>query len=154
MRVLLVNIQFHEKNCHAILNYKNIKVVSIYNLNQINNINLTDFDCVYSPSIPIDVSNYPNTKFIFGPHFSVFPENSLQMIKGPNTVYNLLSDWVKDIWVKNYKICNGLRFVTFPFGVDTDRFTEIKSLNERSEIMFYCKSRSPQDLSFIKNFLH
>lgn len=154
MRILLVNINFHQKNQHAIMNYKNIQVVSIYDIHQLGHINLSEFDCVFSPSIPINVSKYPNTKFFFGPHFSIFPENSLHLIKGGKSVYNLLSDWVKNIWTKNYPICNDLRIVTCPFGVDSDRFTEIKPLSERNEIMIYYKSRSPQDLSFIQTFLN
>lgn len=55
---------------------------------------------------------------------------------------------------ENYSICNGLKIVTCPFGVDTDRFNEIKQLSERNEIMVYCKSRSPQDLSLITTFLN
>ena len=151
--VLYIQSTTHAKNHHAIMNYKNIQVYPIYDVNQLNQINLSLFDCVFSPCCPIDVSKYPNTKFLFGPHFSIFPENSLQMIKGKNSVYNLLSEWVKDVWVKKFEICNDLRLVTFPFGVDTEKFSEIKPLSERNEIMVYCKNRSPLDICFIQTVL-
>ena len=75
MKILYINVGMHAKNHNALMSYKNITFYVINNIN-FNNINLNDFDCVYSPSVPIDVSLYPNTKFIFGPHFSVFPELS------------------------------------------------------------------------------
>ena len=34
--------------------------------------------------INLDTSKYPNKKFIFGPHFSVFPNNKLYEIKNIN----------------------------------------------------------------------
>lgn len=154
MRILLVDVNLHAKNHHAIMNYKNIQFFPIYDVNQLNQINLSLFDCVFSPACPIDVSKYPNTKFLFGPHFSVFPDNSLHLIKGNNAVYNLLSDWVKDIWVNNYEICNDLKLVTFPFGVDTEKFSEINPLSERNEIMVYYKNRSPIEILFIQTVLH
>ena len=47
----------------------------INNINtNLNNIDLTQYDVVYCVSHPIQSNKYPNTKFLFGPHFSVFPE--------------------------------------------------------------------------------
>ena len=48
------------------------KVELNYVCNNLENFNLSEFDVVYSPCLPIDVSKYPNTKFIFGPHFSIY----------------------------------------------------------------------------------
>jgi hypothetical protein len=151
MRILLVNIQIHQKNCHAILNYKNIEVVSIYNLNQINNINLTDFDCVFSPSIPIDVSKYPNTKFIFGPHFSVFPnKEQLQLINKPNSIYIMPSQWPINFWII-HNVNN--RMLSLPFGVDTNRFNQINSNEQRNKVFIYHKRRKPEELNTVISLL-
>ena len=125
MRILLVNINFHRKNEHALRNYKNIQVVQIYDINQINNIDLSEFDCVYSPALPIDVSKYPNTKFLFGPHFSVFPDHKIQSLNGHNFVYAQPSDWALNSW----KMCNSMknvRFAKLPFGVDAQVYNETK----------------------------
>jgi len=153
IHLLYIQSTTHAKNHHAIMNYKNIQVYPIHDINQLEQINLSLFDCVYSPCCPIDVSKYPNTKFLFGPHFSVFPDNSLHLIKGNNAVYNLLSTWVKNLWVNNYEICSGLKFVTFPFGVDTNRFNQIKPLEQRDKVFIYYKRRKPEELNAIVQLL-
>ena len=90
MKILYINVGMHAKNHNALMSYKNITFYVINNIN-FNNINLNDFDCVYSPSVPIDVSLYPNTKFIFGPHFSVFPElHQMNIINKSNEVVYFL----------------------------------------------------------------
>ena len=88
----------------------------------------------------------------FGPQFSVFPEESLNIIKGPKTVYNLLSNWVINIW-RQFPVCNNLKLIALPFGVDTERFKDIKPISERDKVMIYFKHRNPVDLHFIENFL-
>jgi hypothetical protein len=113
---------------------------------------ISTFDAVISPCDPINVSLYPNMKFIFGPQFSVFPDNKLATINGPNSVYNLLSDWVINIWCQ-YPICNNLRLIPLPFGVDSDKFVNIKPISERNEVIIYFKHRNPNDLQLIEIFL-
>jgi hypothetical protein len=152
MKILYLNTGMHHKNQHAIMNYKNIEFISIHSIQQFQNIDLTQFDAVYSPSQPINVSLYPNTKFIFGPHFSVFPNENLNTIKSNKSCFNLLSDWVINEWSK-YKICNGLNIVKIPFGVDTNKFNELKQINERTDVFIYYKGRSPNDLNLIEQFL-
>jgi hypothetical protein len=152
MRILLVNINFHRKNCHALLSYKNIQVAQIYDINQIHNINLSEFDCVYSPSLPIDISKYPNTKFLFGPHFSVFPDERVLSVIGPNSRYNQLSTWTVNSW-KIFDIVKNLNLIELPFGVDTDAYCEIKPIQERSYVFIYYKSRNPNELQFVRNIL-
>jgi hypothetical protein len=152
MKVLIIIANLHHKNLNFIQKCRNIKFTIINNVHDINNYNLNDFDAVISPCSPIDVSKYPKTKFIFGPQFSVFPDDRLNIINGPNSVYNLLSDWVVDIW-KQYKICYNLKLVCLPFGVDTDKFINNKNISQRSEVFIYFKHRNPQDLHIIENFL-
>jgi hypothetical protein len=151
MKILYINMGTHEKNNNALLNYKNIDFITINHTN-IDFIDLSQFDCVLSPSQPIDVRKYPNTKFIFGPQFSVFPEDRLKIIKSEKTVYNLLSNWVVNIW-KQFPICNNLKLVTLPFGVDTEKFVDNKSITEKQNVMVYFKHRNPEDLHFIESFL-
>jgi len=152
MKILYVNTGTHRKNHHALMNYKNIHIHEINIVENVYSMDLSQFDCVLSPCQPIDVSRYPNTKFIFGPHFSVFPDNRLQVIKGKNTKYNQLSEWVVKLW-KSYPICNDLNIVKIPFGVDINRFIEIHPLEKRDKVFIYFKHRNPSELQFIKKFL-
>jgi glycosyltransferase involved in cell wall biosynthesis len=152
MKVLFIKSSIHHKNLNFILNCKIIKFTIIDNVFQINQYDLNSFDAVISPCHPIDVSKYPNIKFIFGPQFSVFPDDKLSNIKGHNVVYNLLSEWVINIW-KTFPVCNNLKFVALPFGVDTEKFIDIKSIQDRNEVIVYFKHRNPSDLLYIENFL-
>lgn len=151
MKVLFININMHQKNLNALMKYN----INFYIINHTNldSIDLSIFDVIYSPCEPINVSKYPNSKFLFGPHFSVFPEkNKMDMITGKNIVYVQPSNWVVNLW-KGFPICQNIRFESLPFGVDTYKFNEIKPINERSTIILYFKRRKPQDLSIITNFL-
>lgn len=160
MKILYLQNGMHHKNQHAITHYKMIHLYVINVPEDLDYIDLTEFDCVYSPATPIDVSKYPKTKFIFGPHFSIFPvEQQTQMVKSKNAVYNLLSDWVVNIW-KQYSYCDGLNMVTVPFGVDTAKFNEgtvephiysrgtLRSQN-KTEILIYYKNRHPSEFEFL-----
>jgi hypothetical protein len=152
MKVLIVLTYLHHKNLNFIMKCKKIKFTTINRVNDIDNYNLNEFDAVISPSDPINVSKYPNVKFIFGPHFSVFPNDKLNIIKSPNTIYNSLSEWVVDVW-KQYEICSNLKFVSLPYGVDTDKFINNKHISERSEVFIYFKHRNPQELNVVEHFL-
>jgi len=152
MKVLFIKSYIHHKNLNFILKCKKINFYIVHSIDAINNIDLNDFDAVISPCDTIDVSKYPNTKFIFGPHFSVFPEDRLKIIKGPKTAYNLLSNWVINIW-KKFPVCNNLNLIALPFGVDTERFVDNKSITEKNNVMLYFKHRNPTDLYFIESFL-
>ncbi len=152
MKVLFINTGMHLKNLHAFTNY-NIGITSIYS-NSLNNIDLSNYDVVYSPSQPINVNNYPNTKFIFGPHFSVFPqEHQMQLITGKNSIYIQPSDWVKNLWYSFSFCLQNIRIKTLPFGVDTDTFNEIKPISERNNVFIYFKRRKQIELNFIQSFL-
>ena len=151
-KILLLNSNFHHKNQAALYAYKNIQITPFYNADELSHFNLSDYDAVYSPGHPIDVSKYPNTRFIFGPHFSVFPEDNLQLIKGPNSVYIQPSKWAVDVWINN-PLCKGMDIRQVPFGVDTLTFNEIKPLNERTDVFVYYKTRDSEDVQFIINKL-
>jgi len=150
MKVLFVDIAMHSKNLNALLNY-NINISRINHTN-LDSIDLSQFDVVYSPSQTIDIKKYPNTKFIFGPHFSVFPENKLEIIKSKNSIYIQPSKWVVDLW-KAFPICRDLKIQDLPFGVDTTKFSPNKNISDRYKIFIYHKRRNPQDLSILQFFL-
>jgi hypothetical protein len=155
MKILLINYNnsMHIKNLNGLSKY-NIQITQIYNTN-IDSFNLSDFDVVYSPCIPIDVSKYPNIKFLFGPQFSIFPDNNhIQLInknENKNVLYIQPSKWVVDLW-KSFPYFN-INIKSLPFGVDTDKFCQIKSIPDRKSVFIYFKRRNPFELEFLKNFL-
>ena len=159
MKLLYINNWCHHKNLNALLHYKNIEIHQI-NSEQLNNIDLTNYDAVYNPSEPIDVSKYSNKKtqatFIFGPHFSIFPDEKIISIKHKNAVYIQPSQWAKNVW-KNYNNrfeCVELNIIQLPFGVETDKFNEIKLIQERTKVFVYFKHRNQNELFFLSQFLN
>lgn len=152
-KFLYIKSNTHVKNHHALINYKNINITIIDWLDDFYKMDISSFDVVISPCEPIDVSQYPNIKFIFGPQFSIFPDNKLVNIKGKNVLYNLLSDWVVNIW-RQYSVCENLKLIKLPFGVDTEKFCPIKPILERDKIFIYFKNRNPYDLQIIESFLN
>jgi len=152
MKILLYkNEGSHHKNTNALNHYKNIEFTIFNSLQEINN--LEDYDCIISVAQPIDISLYPNTLFLFGPQFSVFPDEKLNIIKGNNSYFNLLSDWIIQFW-NRYEITNGINPITLPFGVETDKFTEIKPITERNKVFLYYKHRENNELNFLTQFLN
>ena len=153
MKILYIRGAMHVKNDHALMNYKNISFYIVKNIEVLDKIDLLNFDYVYSPCYPIYTSNYPNTKFIFGPHFSVFPEKyHMDIIQGNNSIYIQPSEWVVNLW-KGFSICQNIRIEALPFGVDINKFNEINPIDQRNEIILYYKNRHPDELSSILNFL-
>ncbi len=152
MKILFIKNWIHPKNLNSIQSYKNVNFTIINNISEISNYDLKTFDCVFSPSEPIDISLYPNTKFIFGPHFDVLPSNKLKMIKGKNAVLNLLCDYIIDIW-KSFEISNGVQMVSLPFSVDSEKFKNNKTIDQREKVFIYFKNRKKEELEYIKSKL-
>jgi glycosyltransferase involved in cell wall biosynthesis len=152
MKILFINTWMHHKNMQSLLLYNSIELEIVNKISDIDKYDLTTFDCVYSPSDPIDVSKFPETSFVFGPHFSTFPTEKLLTIKSKKSSYIVLSDWVKNLW-QAFDICDTLKLVDIPFAVDTKKFCEIKPIQQRNLVFIYYKSRQPQELECIENLL-
>jgi glycosyltransferase involved in cell wall biosynthesis len=152
-KILYVNTWMHPKNHNSIKSYKNITLYEINNVALIDTFDLSMFDCVYSPSSPINVEKYPNTKFLFGPHFSVFPEKKqMDIIRRNNVIYTQPSEWAAKTW-RDYDLCENIRVEPLPFGVDTERFKNTSSDEEKDCVFIYFKSRHPNLLNIMKTFL-
>jgi len=148
MKFLILG-NFHHKNkfgLELILNKLNIEFSYKNNLSDINN-----FDIIYSPSLPIDTSKFPTKKFIFGPHFSVFPDNKLNKINNihKNSIYIQPSVWAKNAWIN---VENIIPLLPIPFPVDTVKFKP-NNLIKKEKVFIYFKRRSPNELNFLINFL-
>ena len=147
---LLIFSWLHPKNLLAIKKYKNLDTTFV---TTIDDCNILDFDFVYLPTCSIDVLLYPNTKFIFGPHFSVFPDEiNIQKIIGSNSLYIQPSQWAMDCW-KQFPICKNLKMKFLPFGVDTEKFKPDKDIHEREHVFIYFKRRNVDELNYITKFL-
>ena len=152
-KILFVNVYMHKKNLHAIKNYKNIFLHIVNTPDELSRTNLALFKYVYSPAILFDVRKYPNTKFIFGPHLSVFPDNRILQIAGaPNVVYIQPSDWARDAWRAN-KLCRGLRIETVPFGLNMELYAAPATPAPRDKVFIYFKRRHPIELNALRDFL-
>ena len=124
----------HHKNEYALSQYKNI---SFYRINRedLDYLDLSQYDCVYSPSTAISAVKYPKIKFVFGPHFSVFPdENQMAIIRAPNAIYIQPSEWAAQAWFNR-----GITIKHVPFAVDINRFREVRPANERNQVFLYYK---------------
>ena len=151
MKILYINGWIHPKNSNAIRRYINIEF-TFCNVNELQNFTLSQFDCVYSPSTAIQVSLYPNTIFIFGPHFDIF-NFPVHQINGNRTAYIMLCEWVKNLNSNSVFLNNNIRLYDIPFGVDTDTFNEITPIRERTKVFVYHKRRQPNELHFLEDFL-
>ena len=155
VKILYISAGMHFKNHNALINYKSIDFYISDNIKIINSIDLSQFDCVYIPCYPIDINKYPNTKFIFGPHFSVFPENNhMHLItrSSNKVIYIQPSEWAANVW-KDNPLCRNLIVESLPFGVETRKFIPTKSIHDRKNVFIYYKSRHPKELESLKNFL-
>jgi len=149
MKLLIIG-NFHHKNMTG-LELLLTEIKFSYKFGNINEIN--DYEIIYSPTIPIDTSKFPDKKFIFGPHFSVFPDNRLLQINNiyKNSIYIQPSKWAANTW-RNLNVENVIKIKEFPFPVEIDKFKPVEN-NEKNKVFIYFKRRKPEELLFIKNFL-
>lgn len=144
MNVLIIG-QFHHKNTDGL-----IRILQHlgYNFSWGCENDIDNYDVIFSPLNPIDTSKYPNKKFIFGPHFSVFPDDKLSLIKNVNNnaVYIQPSEQAANVW----KILGAEKYIpikVFPFPVNTEKF------NNPDMIFIYYKRRHPSELIQVINFI-
>ena len=136
MKLLLINYGIHHKNLNAIKKYTKLDIDIIDDLQ---NIDISKYDIVYSPSEPRDVSNFPDKKFIFGPHFSTFPNHKIKSIINKNSIYVQPSEWVVKLW-KEFDICENLNIQVLSFGVDTEKFNQTIDISSRTKVFIYFKN--------------
>ena len=146
MKIYLYNTNFHIKNKTFIEYY--IKKFHV----RVNSIE--DADVIYSPDKFIDIDKYPTKKFIFGPHFSVFPNNTVKRFinVNNNSLYIQPSQPSVDTWLNEFNFKN-LPMHSIPFGVDTEKFSPDPNINKTNVIVYY-KQRDPNEFKFLTTFLN
>ena len=157
-KILFINCWIHDKNRESIayiLNYL-MKAQRIeYKIGSASDI--PNYDVIYSASETINTALYPNKKFIFGPHFSTFPNQSqlksLQASVYKNSIYIHPSEWSASVW-KEMGAEEFLPIKVFPFSVNTNRFQPLLSVTIRENVFVYFKRRHPQELHQLKDFIN
>ncbi len=159
-KILIINCGIHEKNRQGLtkilhhLQAQNQTHIEKYKFGSIADI--PHYDIIYSPSQAINTALYPNQKFIFGPHFSTFPDvkqlHTFQAHKYKNSIYIQPSEWVVQLW-KNMDAEQCLPVRPFAFPVDTDKFTPLLAAAERNSVFLYYKHRDPNELKMVIDFL-
>lgn len=150
MKFVLLHNQFlHNKNLKGLR-----KMMEKLDYEYIESNEQGDGDIIYAPIYP--VKQLPGKKYIFGPHFSVYPNHLINYINNENAIYIQPSEWVLKFWESI--IGTKLRLKSLAFSVDTDLFNEEKTLEKRindseSKIFIYYKSRHPNELKLLEDFL-
>lgn len=146
MKIFIYNTSFHNKNKNFIEYF-----INKYHT-RVNNIN--DADIIYSPDKYIDIHLYPTKRFLFGPHFSVFPNNVVSKFNNVhnNAIYIQPSQPSVDTWQKEFNF-KAIPMKAMPFGVDTQRFIG-NDKSTRNNIVVYYKSRDPKEMNLLIKFLN
>lgn len=148
--LLIIGNEIHEKNKEGL--HKMLTELKMeYKFGEMSEIE--KYNIIFHPSQAIDTSKYPNKKFIFGPHFSTFPTDKLNIIKNVhnNSVYIQPSMWTKELWEPYVKKIN-LPIEVFSFPVNTERFKPDKGIEKRDRVFIYFKRRNPNELMELINF--
>jgi glycosyltransferase involved in cell wall biosynthesis len=136
-----------------------VRGCKLFNIDYLKVISINDIpsntDLIWSTSKWIDPSKFPKVKFLFGPQFFVFPDNTFTKQESDsisNTCYyNCLCDWNKKIHetlLPNPRV----PYTVWPFGIDTDALKPDNST--KSHVLVYYKQRSASDLDFVLNLLN
>jgi len=148
--ILIIGDEMHKKNIEG-LNKMLTALKMEYKFGKKSEIE--NYKIIFHSSQAIDTSKYPNKRFIFGPHFSTFPNDKLNGIinKYKNSVYIQPSIWTKELWEPILKQIH-LPVKVFSFPVNMEKFKPDKKLEERDRIFIYFKRRNPNELMNLVNF--
>lgn len=145
MKIFINGTNFHHKNKFFIIYWINKFHTRVYNI--------IDADIIYSPYLFIDITKFPNKKFIFGPHFSVFPNNIVSKFNNiyNNAIYIQPSQPSVDTWQNEFHF-NNIPMKAIPFGVNTELFKPSIN-NNKKHVLVYYKMRDPNELKLLLDFL-
>ena len=156
MKLLIVD-NFHHKNMKGLeMVCRHLKWDYTYKSGNMDEIEkeIPNYDIIYFPVRPYDPSRYSTKQFIFGPHFSVFPDNRLFIINNQynNAIYIQPSEWAAKTWI-NMKANTILPIKPFAFPVDTELFKPSIHKSIKHKVFIYFKARDPNELKFVEKML-
>ena len=167
--MLVLDVNIHHKNRHALTQYHrhfHVDIVDFANFESA--IAQRKHSVLFSPAVPIHVHRLPdNIKLcIFGPHFSVFPEEDIlaplfaasAMAATTAAIYVQPSDWARMAWVRHplFLAPRAITLETLPFGVDTHKFQPAQQLPPSppdQRVFVYLKRRLHAEFAFALQFL-
>ena len=164
MNILVIDANIHHKNRNGLImmfDYlKQERNVGLsYTFGDTNTLANKEYrwDVVVSPAVPVNTAEFPNTKFIFGPHFSVFPNRMLNFLNNRvhnNSVYIQPSKWAMDVW-RSMGVETVIPVKIQPFPVDVQKFNrlEIEDDMVKTDVFIYFKRRKPSELQVLENTL-
>jgi glycosyltransferase involved in cell wall biosynthesis len=133
------------------LGFEKVGIKDVIYKNSVSPTDIQQTNVVYSAQVPLPIHKYPNTLFIFGPNFSVFPSQKTQFNNlHKNAIYIQPSTWVCQFWRDiGY---NNLPLHTYAVGVDTELFHPDKDITNRKESFIYFKHRSSTELQLLQKY--
>ena len=146
MKIFINSGYFHHMNKVAL-----DEMISFLGWTKVGSIN--DANLVYSPSTYLNAEAYPNKKFIFGPHFSVFPNNLARSLRTNynNAIYIQPSQPSVDTWVNEFNF-NNIPVKEQPFAVNLNNYQVSDEVKDT--VLLYYKERDPKELEIVKNFMN
>ena len=154
MKILIIDEMHFKNKIGIILLLEYLKLeYKFCHYNEVNTY-IKEYDVIHFHHTPFDSSLFPSKKFIFGPAFSVFPNNKLLSINNihNNSIYIQPSKWAADTW-RNYGVEKIIPIREFPFPVEVDKFCPNQH-SQKNEVFIYFKRRNPQELDYVKHFLN
>ena len=152
MKILILGY-FHSKNTEGLYNILKFLKFQFEHLADCKD--FTSYDMIISPVKPLEAYKWPSKKFIFGPHFGVYPSvlpviNSINNAEH-NCVYIQPSDWVSNLFSP---FITNMPVKTLSFPVDTEKFKALR-VNPigTNKVMIYFKNRNPHHLTMVHEFL-
>jgi hypothetical protein len=155
--LLIINNWIHHKNKEGLEKIcKYINLDFIYgSMDDLEKDVKRKFKIIYNSAVAIDIDKYDKRdgirNWIFGPHFSVFPDSKLDLInkQQSNLFYIMPSQWCIDIWKNHFNVKINMKSITFP--VDTDKFNQKYDINDKNRniVIIYYKRRNPKELDIL-----
>jgi len=115
-------------------------------------------DLIWAPGFWIDPTLFPNTKFMFGPQFFVFPtkDGPLAIYKkgsvADRCLYNCLSEW--NLCIHSAFLSNPVvPYACLPFGVDTESMKPNPKVQKKEYILIYWKLRDSANMQHVVDIL-
>lgn len=143
MKLFITKEWCHHKNLQSILR----GVKSRYDITIVDTISEASVVWIPSGETGLSPRNYPDKKFILGPHFSTLPGKRVLSIDNTcnNAVYIQPSEWAVNVW-KELGYTNTPLHIC-PFGIDTNKFNVTHTVKDL--VLVYFKYRNTQELSNI-----